>query len=416
MNAVGYDAMALGNHELDLGAEAAIDLIELADFPVLCANLVRADTGEPFTSHASHVIEVRGIRVGLFALILDNLSEVVAAEPLRELTVLPGVEAARSEIGRLDPESDVIIALAHQGLGACRDLARQVPEIDVILAAHDHRRTEEPIVESGVLIVEAGSRLERLGRLDLKVAGDRVVDHRYELLDLPASDTASVPAAVNELYADIDAMIQAQYGEVIGELAAPFVRDSRHESNLGNWVTDAMRVAAGAQFAVTNSTGLRADVDAGPLTRRAIQEISPFPNVLCTFQATGAELLGLARLNARKALDIEPRGGGIVQVSGLEYAYGTEGEIAELLVGGRPVDPRAIYLGATSDYILESQAERYLGFIPEGIECTSQSIFDVLCDAAARTSPVAARVEGRIRALSAEPAPAPVAAGKAGSS
>jgi 2',3'-cyclic-nucleotide 2'-phosphodiesterase (5'-nucleotidase family) len=414
MNALGYDAMALGNHELDLGQEACLGLLEMAEFPVLCANLVDRETGDLFAPAAHLLVERAGIKVAFFGLILDDLAEVVAAGPLRGLDVRPVVETARAEVERLDPESDLLIALTHQGLEPSRELARQVPGIDVIVAGHDHRRTEEPIVESGVLIVETGSSLEHLGRLDLKVAGDRVVDHRFQLLDLPASAMAEAPAAVDELHDEIDGVIQAEYGQVVGELVEPLVRDSSGESNIGNWVTDAMREAAGADFAVTNSSGIRADVEAGPLTRLEIQAIAPFPNVLSTFRASGEELLVFARMNARKSLGLERRGRSIVQVSGIAYSYGPDGEIHELMVGGEQVEPGGSYLGATNDYVLFSQAEKYLGFVPAETERTSQIIFDVLCEAATRTTPIAARVEGRIRAETEAPAGASVSTGEAG--
>ncbi len=401
MNSVGYDAMALGNHEFDLGRDALRGLIGLAAFPVLCANLDDATTGKPFAPAEEVILERGGLKIALVGLILDDLAAVVAAEPIRGLEVVPSIEAARAAVARLDPKSDVIIVLAHMGLDPSRAMAREVPGIDVILCGHDHRRTEEPIIESGTLVIETGSRLERLGRLDLRVAGDRVVDHRFELLDLPAAAGEQAPAAVRDLYAELDARIQSEYGTVVAELAEPFIRDSQRESNIGNWVTDAFRSASGADFAVTNSTGIRADVEAGPLTRFEIHSISPFPNTLCTFRASGEQLMAFARKNARKALGSVDGERAIVQVSGLSYRYGPDGEVVDLKVGGLPVDAGRIYVGATSDFVAVSQADKYLGFEPAGIQSTGRVIFDVLCEAAARTSPIAAEVEGRIAPLDA---------------
>ncbi len=406
MNAIGYDAMALGNHEFDQGRGACEGLLGLARFPVLCANLVERATGVRFAPAAHLVVERGGVRVALIGLILDDLASVVAAEPIKDLEVRRGAEVARAEVELVDPESDVIVVVAHEGLDACRALARAVPGIDVIIAGHDHRRTEKPIVESGVIIVETGAQLQRLGRLDLRVAGDRVVEHRFELLELMATAGDRAPAAMKDLYAELDAGIQAEYGQTVAEVAVPLVRDDKTESNLGDWVTDAMRAAAGADFAVTNSTGLRADVDSGPLTRFEVMSVVPFPNVLCTFRATGAQILEFARRNAGNALGRahDGREHSIVQVSGLRYAYAPDGEIYDLAVDGAPVELARSYLGATSDFIVQSQAEKYLGFVPAETAVTPQLIFDLLCAAAARESPIAVRVEGRIRALAAAPA------------
>lgn len=399
MNAVGYDAMALGNHEFDLGRDAIEGLIGLAEFPILCANLVTTASGERFAPAGHVIIERAGVKVAVIGLILDELATVVAAEPLAGLTVVPAIEAARDQVTALDAQSDLIIAVTHMGLEPSRAIARAVPGIDVIVTGHDHRRTDEPILESGVLIVETGSRLERLGRLDLKVAGDRVVDHRFALLDLPAAAAERAPAAVTALAGELDARIQAEYGRVVAEVAVPLVRDSARESNIGNWITDAFRAETGADFAVTNSTGIRADAAAGPLTRFEIHSISPFPNSLCTFRASGEQILAFARKNALKAVGAGDGEKAIVQVSGLTYSYGPDGAVSAVSIGGKPVEPGRIYLGATSDFIAVSQADKYLGFEPAGIQSSGRLIFDVLCDAAARTSPIAARIEGRMRPL-----------------
>ncbi len=413
MNAVGYDAMALGNHEFDLGREAVTGLIGLAEFPILCANLIVAASGERFAPAGHVILDRGGLKVAVIGLILDELASVVAAEPIAGLTVVPAIEAARDQVAALDAHSDLIIAVTHNGLEPSRAIARAVPGIDVIVTGHDHRRTDEPILESGVLIVETGSRLERLGRFDLKVAGDRVVDYRFALLDLPAAAAERAPAAVTALESELDARIQAEYGRVVAEVAVPLVRDSSRESNIGNWITDAFRAETGADFAVTNSSGIRADVAAGPLTRFEIHSISPFPNSLCTFRASGEQLLAFASKNALKAVGAGDGEKSIVQVSGLSYRYGPDGTVSDLRVGGRPVEPGRIYLGATSDFIVVSQADRYLGFEPAGIQSSGRLIFDVLCDAAARTSPIAARVEGRMQPPAEDAAARPAAAGTA---
>ncbi len=400
MNRIGYDAMALGNHEFDLGQKACVDLVGLASFPVLSANLVDAESGELFlgADRASAVFERGGVRVAVIGLILDDLSRVVAAEPIRGLAVRPSIAVARSEVERLDPVSDLIVILTHQGLAASRELARAVPGIDIILAGHDHRRTEKPIREGGALIVETGSRLERLGRLEVRVQDDKVVEHRFVLLELlVAGAPGAAPPAVHDFAAEIERRVAAEYGEVCGELVTPLVRHPLRESNLGNWVTDAMREAAGAEFAVNNSSGLRSDVDEGPLTRLEIYKIAPFPNVLCTFQATGEQLKAFVRLNVRKALGREPGEHSIVQVSGISYRYDAGGQIAELLVGGKAVEPGRTYLGATNDFVLFSQAERYLGIAPGTPTRTERSITDVLCADARSRGRIEARLEGRIR-------------------
>ena len=400
MNRVGYDAMALGNHEFDLGRAACTAAIGRARFPVLCANLADS-TGELFTARdgGTVILERGGVRIAIIGLILDDLARVVPRSVITGLTVRPSIQVAREQVAKLDPVSDLIVVLTHQGLEASKNLARAVPGIDVIVAGHDHDLTREPIEQSGVLIVETGSRLERLGRLDLRVERDEVTDYRYELIDLVAEEASGGPEIepVRVLVDEMDRQIQADYGQVLAELLTPFERRPRSESNLGDWVTDALRQAGGAEFAVTNSSGLRTDVAAGPLTKRELYGVAPFPNVLCTFLATGEDLLDFARSNARKALGREHGESSIVQVSGLSYSYDRKGRVADLRVGGRPVQPDSVYQGASHDFLVLSQFERYLGFEPRAVQVSTRLVTDVLYAAARAQGRIDTRVEGRIR-------------------
>ena len=108
------------------------------------------------------------------------------------------------------------------------------------------------------------------------------------------------------------------YGRVIGRLDGPWMRSSREESNVGDWVCDALRDAAGADVALLNSGTLRKSFLAGPLTLLDVYALLPFSNTLVTFAADGATLRRIVEANARGA---EAGDHGILQVSGLRYVY-----------------------------------------------------------------------------------------------
>jgi 2',3'-cyclic-nucleotide 2'-phosphodiesterase (5'-nucleotidase family) len=404
MNAMGYDAMALGNHEFDNGRPALDDLLGMAEFPVLAANLWVEETGEALLP-AHTIVEKSGVRVALIGLILEDLASVVDAVPLRGLRVEPVATAARREIGKLDPLSDLIVVVLHAGIRDARELAAEVGGIDIIIAGHDHQRTRQPIEIDGTLIVETGSRLTNLGRLDVRVVDDRVVEHRFELILLEEAATAGAVSAVVEVRDECHAAIEAEYGVEIATLVQPFRRSSRRESNVGNWVTDVMREAVDADFAIANSSGLRADIEAGPLTRLDIHQLMPFRNLLSVFECSGRELERLAALNAARSAG---QGGSVVQLSGLRYRFDADGNVHDLEVGGQPIDLDGTYTGATSDFVLFSQAERYLGFVPAKRERTTLLLTDLLASAATRQSRIDVGVEGRFEELAGREAPQPI--------
>ena len=137
--------------------------------------------------------------------------------------------------------------------------------------------------------------------------------------------------------------------EVVGQLAAPLTRTriSIGESTAGNLITDAMRARANADVALQNRGGIRADVPAGPVTRRALFEILPFGNHLVTLTLSGAELAATLRKSfdgGHSGLDFS---GARVEVRGEGNALA----VARILVGGRPLDEGARYRVVTNSFM-----------------------------------------------------------------
>jgi len=192
--------------------------------------------------------------------------------------------------------------------------------------------------------------------------------------------------------------IDADYGRTIGQLTTDWQRNSQGESNIGNYIADVMRRTAAADFAVINSGGIRKDMPAGPIKKLDIVEILPFTNTLVTFTCTGEELMKIVQSNVRSAAREEP---GVLQVSGLKYQYrvtpGGTIEITGAMINGNAIDPQATYTGATIDFILFGQAERFFGFAPTGkTENTNQILSDVVVTHIETQPAVASSIEGRM--------------------
>jgi 2',3'-cyclic-nucleotide 2'-phosphodiesterase (5'-nucleotidase family) len=173
--------------------------------------------------------------------------------------------------------------------------------------------------------------------------------------------------------------IDAEYAIVIGQAAADFGRNYYHESALGDLMSDLLLGITGADVAVLNSGGLRADLKAGPVSRLDIKQILPFANTIVLFRATGEELLTLLRTNAKASLHEEQ---GILQLAGVrcDYREGAAGiEILQPTVGGKAVDPKAVYTVATVDYVLGLGA-KYMGFEPAAHESRSGTLFTAVAE------------------------------------
>lgn len=347
MEAMGYDAMVVGNHEFDQPYAVLLEQQALVDFPILGANVLAAATGQPLLDPVT-IIERGGLRVGVLGLVTTEAATGSTTGSDPALRFDDPFEVARRRVPELRGQVDVVVVLSHLGLAVDRRLAREVPGIDAIIGGHSHDALEAPVVEGRTAIAQAGGYGNAVGRVELEVAaggGTRLVGGRLLPVgrDLPAHPAV---AAVLERFACRDAT------EVIVELAEPITRAPiaglGTSSALSNVVADAMRELAGADVAFTNRGGLRADLAAGPVTAAALHAALPFENTLVVVEATGADLVAIARSVASRG----PSGPGVLLPSGLELELGP-GDQARALIGGQPVDPAQTYTIALSSFLAE---------------------------------------------------------------
>jgi len=191
MNEVGYDAMALGNHELYLGAEVLAERAAQAGFPLLCANLRPCPGVDP--PFAPFVVrQVGDLRVLLIGLVTDD------GLPYPDYPWLAYESPGRALLRTLKAAStgaDLTIALVHLSLSEAARLAEAVPGVDVFVTGHSHQTTAQPIRVGESLVVQAGDFGRFLGRLRLDVdpatGAVRVVDNAL-------LETRSAPANIGQ--------------------------------------------------------------------------------------------------------------------------------------------------------------------------------------------------------------------------
>lgn len=239
LNQIGVDAAVLGNHELDYGQQVLRELLDAADFPMLAASV--AASPNPFPTPATVAIHPRGgPRVGVLGLVTEELTTTTHPRSTSGVSVRQPAEVADGWVPWLRSRSDLVVVLSHLGLQGDRQLARTVPGIDLIVGGHNHRLPEQPEIEQGVPILQAGSRGRFLGRLDLTVEDGQVQLVGYRLIPVddraPQDDAiAAQVAALNERLAD---EIEVVVGRTETTLDASRAVIRRTESNFGDWVGD----------------------------------------------------------------------------------------------------------------------------------------------------------------------------------
>jgi 5'-nucleotidase/UDP-sugar diphosphatase len=421
MNAIGYEAMAIGNHEFDSGPEILTEFVAKADFPVLSANLdidpamALADLVKPWV-----VLEVGGEKVGVFGLVTEDLATISSPGPGVKTT--DAVEAAKSAVAELEQQGvDKIIALTHIGYLADQDLASKVDGIDVIVGGHSHTLLSNvdesaagpypTVVQSPggqpVLVVTDGAYARALGDLTVTFDADGV----------PSTYTGEpiiLGDSVGDIVARLNAPIQELKETLAGETAVDLIGDRTvcrfEECNMGDLITDAMLVNTaqdGTQIAITNGGGIRASIKAGNVSVGQVLEVLPFGNTVATFGLKGEDLLVALENGVSQAENPENEGTGrFPQVSGMRFTWdpskpvgsriGTV-EVGNETDGYEPLDPEATYQIASNNFV-RTGGDGYEVFAEKAIDPYDYGslLADAVMEYIAAESPVSQDVEGRI--------------------
>jgi len=353
MVAVGYDAMCVGNHELDHGVPSLERMIQATGAPAVLANVRSADGGRVPLAPSHRVFERAGLKVAVVGLVTQVTPSITHSDAKALTFVDPSEELAlvREELG---DSVDLVIPATHLGVDTDRELAKAHPDLWFIAGGHSHTYLKEGVIEGGVLIGQVGSKASNLGRLDLWIdpKTHELLRHEYKVTSLlrePAGSERS--ALVDELCGDLVARSEARMNEVVGELTAPLTRarSSTESSPAGNLIADTFREHFDAECAFQNRGGIRCDLPKGPVTRRDLFEILPFGNHLVLLELRGDRLEG----TLRQAVEGTAHSG--LEVSGLtlEVSAGERPKLERVLVGGDPLDPERIYRVATNNFLAE---------------------------------------------------------------
>lgn len=359
-NALGYDAVVVGNHEYDAGQDKLKALIPKIKAPVLSANTRDAKSGKRVGWVKPWVIkEVGGVKFGVFGLTTTGMKRLAFPKNIAGLQFRREADEARDAVAELKKAgADVIIALNHVGFESDRGpkyegdqtIAREVPGIDLIVGGHSHTFLRDAWREpnTGTLVTQAGQYLFAVGKTTLVIDDKtrKVVSSSDVLLDLdPAKgEDEKVKALVSARVAEVDRV----FSLVLATAPAAMSRDSDRESALGSWVADCYRARHGADVAVQNGGGIRADLPAGPVTLRTIFNVMPFDNYLVKLTMKGKDV--------REVLEHGVGMGRMAQFSGVALSArrkAAEGSrLTAVSVGGRPLEDAKDYSLVTLDFVV----------------------------------------------------------------
>ena len=412
MNEMKYDVATFGNHDFDYGIDRFFELTEKADFPFVSCNFVKdgETVFEPYVIKEAAGIKIAFVGVStpetitsstpayfqdesgnfIYGFMSDETGEALYS------AVQKAVDGARSE------GADYVYAIGHIGNDAAsspwtsREIIEHTNGIDVFLDGHSHD-TEQLVFQNkdgeDVVRSACGTKLNNIGYSRITPDGIAETNIRSWNNDISAADLFGID---NEIKTKVDEVL-AGFEETLKQIVAksevdltindPSITDDYEnpvrivrysETNLADLCADAIRAETGADIAMINGGGVRANMAKGDITYGDIISVFPFNNEVCIIEATGQQILDALEWGAKAVPD---EFGGFLHVSGMSYEIdvsipspciadtenmctGFEGErrVKNAKVGSEPLDPEKTYTVASVVYVMLNNGDGNTAF------------------------------------------------------
>lgn len=397
MNRLGYDFVVFGNHEFDYGMDRALKLPAQSQAEYLACNFVDLRSGQtvvkPYSiaQYGDLAVAYVGIATpetftkSRPAFFQDKEGNYIYSfcekEEGQQLyrTVQKAIDDARAE------GADYVIAVGHLGTDPSSepfrsyDVIANTTGLDAFLDGHSHSVIEGQWVQNAqgeaVLLSSTGTKMENIGKLTIAADGTLTA----ELV----SGYSDIDPETDSYVKDIQAQYEDLLGEVIARSEVALVTNDpttgeriirSRETNLGDLCADAYRLVLGADVAMVNGGGIRAELSPGDITNGDLIAVHPFGNTMCVAEVTGQEILDILEMAAKSS---PQEGGGFQHVSGMKYTICTsipsgvevddkgmmvringERRVTDVQILGKdgsyaPLDPAGVYTLASHNYMLK---------------------------------------------------------------
>ena len=395
LNAAGYDAVSLGNHEFDFGFDELKAMADAAQFPILDANILSRETNEPYFA-SNTVFTFGNMTVGVFGLDTPEAKTKASPKNVKDVIILDNEElfaCAQAQVNELKAKGcDYIICIGHLGVDEestgrrSVDVAANVNGIDLLVDGHSHTKIDVGIVVNGTKIVSTGSYLEKIGVVvyDGKTTKAQLVDDLYTVGGCPSMDAfvKSFNDIVKEAYAGTFATTTSLLDGTRGNVRT-------RETNLGDFSADAYKYTAETYVAdneldmvidgaIQNGGGIRDTIAAGEISMDTLYKVFPFGNTVSIVTLKGSELLEALEASCFACPN---ELGGFPQVSGIQFTIDTSVPYAQgalypdstyyapaapgsrvtiTSVGGKAFDPNATYNIAVNNFMADGGDTYYV--------------------------------------------------------
>ncbi len=395
MNLIGYDAMAVGNHEFDNPLTVLRQQEKWAKFPFLSANIYQKSTGERLFKPWA-IFTRQDIKIAVIGLTTDDTAKIGNPEYFTDIEFRKPAEEAKVVIQELNinEKPDVIIATTHMGHYDNGDhgsnapgdveMARSLPAGSLAMIVGGH--SQDPVCmasenkkqmnyvpgtpcapdkQNGIWIVQAHEWGKYVGRADFEFRNGEMKMVNYQLIPvnlkkkvtwdngkservLYTPEIAENPQMLSLLTPFQNkgkAQLEVKIGSVNGLLEGDRSKVRFVQTNMGRVILAAQIARTGADFGVMSGGGIRDSIEAGDITYKSVLKVQPFGNIVVYADMSGKEVIDYLTAVAQ----MKPDSGAYPQFANVSFVA-KEGKLTDLKIKGEPVDPAKTYRMATLSF------------------------------------------------------------------
>ncbi|EEG4768672.1 bifunctional UDP-sugar hydrolase/5'-nucleotidase [Salmonella enterica] len=395
MNLIGYDAMAVGNHEFDNPLTVLRQQEKWAKFPFLSANIYQKSTGERLFKPWA-IFTRQDIKIAVIGLTTDDTAKIGNPEYFTDIEFRKPAEEAKVVIQELNmnEKPDVIIATTHMGHYDNGDhgsnapgdveMARSLPagslamivgghsQDPVCMASENKKQVNyvpgtpcAPDKQNGIWIVQAHEWGKYVGRADFEFRNGEMKMVNYQLIPvnlkkkvtwdngkservLYTPEIAENPQMLSLLTPFQNkgkAQLEVKIGSVNGLLEGDRSKVRFVQTNMGRGILAAQIARTGADFGVMSGGGIHDSIEAGDITYKSVLKVQPFGNIVVYADMSGKEVVDYLTAVAQ----MKPDSGAYPQLANVSFVA-KEGKLTDLKIKGEPVDPAKTYRMATLSF------------------------------------------------------------------
>lgn len=395
MNLIGYDAMAVGNHEFDNPLTVLRQQEKWAKFPFLSANIYQKSTGERLFKPWA-IFTRQDLKIAVIGLTTDDTAKIGNPEFFTDIEFRKPAEEAKVVIQELqmNEKPDVIMATTHMGhydngnhgsnAPGDVEMARSLPEgalamivgghsqDPVCMAAENKKQVDyvpgtpcAPDKQNGIWIVQAHEWGKYVGRADFEFRNGEMKMVNYQLIPVnlkkkvtwedgksehvlytpEIAENAQMLSLLSPFQNKGKAQLDVKIGAVNDRLEGDRSKVRFVQTNMGHLILAAQMARTGADFGVMSGGGIRDSIEGGDITYKSVLKVQPFGNVVVYADMNGKDVTDYLTAVAQ----MKPDSGAYPQFANVSFVA-KEGKLNDLKINGEPVDPAKTYRMATLSF------------------------------------------------------------------